>query len=349
MTGRGPTPHPRPMDENSASQVHASVEGSRTFTRRGFLSLLGAGAALGLTGQLSASHRTVSGTVVQSLPSRVLGRTGERVPILGLGTALLGNRLVADEAMNLLQAAVDRGVTYIDTAPAIGGYGHAQAYIGEALRERRSEIFLVSKCYEAEVDAARRLLESSLRELQTDTVDLVCAHSIGADKMVPEVVFGPQGVFRALQRAKEEGLARHIGASGHNRPARFVRAVEEVELEVMMNAVNFVDAHTYDFEGRVWPLARARGLGLVAMKVFGGGQRGRARMPEGWHELALRYALSLEGCATAVVGMGSVAELEENVERVRRYQPLSEQERTELEGVGRELARVWGAHFGPAN
>ena len=181
---------------------------------------MGAGAALDLTGRLSGAEGAVRGNLVQSLPSRVLGRTGEQVPILGLGTSLLGKRLAADEAMNLLQAAVDRGVTYIGAAPANGGYGHAQAYIGEALRERRSEIFLVTKWYEAEGDAARRLLEASLLELQTDAVDL---------------------------------------------------------------------------------------------------------------------------------GMGSVDELEENVERVRRYQPLSEEERTALAGVGRELARAWGAHFAPVS
>jgi len=277
----------------------------------------------------------------------VLGKTGESVPVLGFGSAGMGRRLTDDEAVPLLNEAIDLGVTYIDTAPALGGYGRAQLQIGQAVESRRSEVFLVSKCYEPDGDAALRLLESNLEELRTDHVDLVYAHSIGADKMEPETTFGPSGVLRALERFKGEGLTRYVGVSGHNRPARFVRALEEFDLDVMMTVVNFADVNTYDFEGQVWPLARAKRVGLVAMKVFGGAGGAGARMPEERRDSAFRYALSLEGCATAVVGMASRAELWENVERARRFQPLDPAESAALAGPGRELARRWGPRFGP--
>jgi aryl-alcohol dehydrogenase-like predicted oxidoreductase len=278
---------------------------------------------------------------------RELGATGVRVPILGLGTAGMGTGLRDDAAERLLNEAVDLGVTYIDTAPALGGYGRAQQQIGRALQGRRSEIFVVTKCYEPDGDGALRLLESNLRELRMESVDLVYAHSIGADKMVPEVAFGSNGVLRALQRFKEEGLTRFVGVSGHNRPKRFVRALQEHDLDVVMTAVNFVDAHTYDFEGRVWPVARGRNVGLVAMKVFGGVRRGRALMPDEQLDAAFRYALSLEGCATAVIGMVSRDELQRNVERAHSFQSLTPAELTALQQTGRQLAGRWGPHFGP--
>lgn len=312
-------------------------------TRRAFLQLAGAGAAaLGLAGRLGAGMAGPG----SGLPTRTLGRTGVRVSVLGLGTAALGGR-PDEEAIRLLRAAVDLGVTYIDTAPAHGGYGRAQLQIGEALHDRRSEIFLVTKCFVPDGAGALRDLERSLKELRTDRADLVLAHSIGANEMPPGVVFSPAGVLSALRRMQEEGLARFVGISGHNRPERFVRALREFDLDVMMTAVNFADVNTYNFEGVAWPLARERGAGLVAMKVFGGVRRGAANVPRERHDLAFRYALSLEGCATAVIGMLSDAELRQNVERARRFSPLSAEELGSLSGPGRELARHWGAHFGP--
>lgn len=290
-----------------------------------------------------------TGDVATTLPARVLGATGRRVPVLGLGTAAMGRGLEDDEASALIEQAIDLGVTYVDTAPAIGGYGRAQLQVGAVMQARRQDVFLVTKCYEPDGGDARRLLESSLRELQTDRVDLVLVHSIGRDRMDPELVFGPAGAMRALIRARDEGLARHIGVSGHNRPTRFLRAIREFPLDVVMTAANFVDAHTYGFESAVWPAARRRNIGLVAMKVFGGplpGTSGPALLPASLHDLAFRYTLSLEGCVTAVIGMTDREQLAQNVDRARRLTPLSPEELAELRSTGATLAREWGPHLG---
>lgn len=284
-----------------------------------------------------------------TFPKRQLGRTGEWVPILGFGTASIGRGVGDDVAAFLLNRAVDLGVNYIDTAPEIGGYGRAQKQIGRALAARRREIFLVTKVFEPKASDARRLLESSLTELRTDHVDLLYVHSLGHDKMDPDVVFAKDGVFEAVMQAKREGLCRYVGVTGHNRPDRFVRAIEDFDLDVIMTATNFADVHTYDFEGRIWPHARAKNMGLVAMKVYGGVKGGGhtpARMAEEHHDMALRYALSLEGCATAVVGMVNKDELDENVLRARAFAPLTAEERSELLLTGRELASEWGEHLG---
>ena len=280
------------------------------------------------------------------LPRRVLGKTGVPVPTLGLGTSPAG-KLPAADAAALFYAALDAGVTYLDTAPELGGYGLAQRHLAPVLKDRRAEAFVVTKCFEPDGDKALALLRSNLSELGIDRADLVYAHSIGADPMPPDVVFGPAGVCRALDKAKRDGLTRFVGVSGHNRPARFLRALAEWDFDVMMTAAGLVAQHTYDFEGRVWPAAAAKGVGIAAMKVFGGTiGDGTARLPAELRPAALRHALGLPGVHVVVVGMKSVAELRQ-VLRWAAAGPLTPAERAALDGPSRELAAAWGPVHGP--
>ena len=266
-----------------------------------------------------------------------------------MGSATAGKHRTPEEAAALYDEAIDLGVTYMDTAPDFAGYGKAQRALGEVLAKRRDEVFLVTKCWEPRGDDARRLLENNLRELRTDHADLVYAHSVGSDKMDPEVVQGKGGVLEFLQKAKEEGLTRFAGISGHNRPGRFVDILERFPVDVMMCAVNFVDRHTYDFETRVYPVAARKGVALVAMKILGGERGGspRCMCPRAYHDLAFRYALGLPDLSLLVVGMNDRQELLENVERLASYRPLTEEERAALREAGSRLSGDWGAHFGP--
>lgn len=310
--------------------------------RREFFSrLLSRGASLADTTLPSLGSLT--------FPKRQLGKTGEWVPILGFGTASLGRGVGDDVAAQLLNRAVDLGVTYIDTAPEVGGYGRAQKQIGRALRTRRREIFLATKLFAPTRAAALKLLETNLEELRVDSVDLLHVHSLGHDQMNPEIVFGKDGVFEAVMQAKAEGLTRFVGVTGHNRPDRFMRALADYDLDVVMTATNFADLHTYAFEDRIWPFAQRRQMGLVAMKVFGGikgGGHTPALLPAELHDMAFRYALSLEGCATAVIGMVNADELEQNVQRARSFVPLSQEERAQLIAAGIPIAAEWGEHLG---
>jgi predicted aldo/keto reductase-like oxidoreductase len=321
----------------------AEASGMSELGRRDFFSrLLSRGAAFADAAGLP--------TMTLGIPRRQLGSTGEVVPILGFGTASLGKGVADDEAARILNRALDLGVNYIDTAPAIGGYGRAQLQIGRALKDRRDEFFLVTKCFEPNGDAARKLLEQNLTELRTDRIDLLHVHSLGDDKMDPAKVFADDGVYRMAMRAKEEGLTRYVGVTGHSRPQRFVNALADYDFDVVMTAVNFVDAHTYNFEQTVWPFAHRKGVALVAMKVFGGikgAGHTPALLPGTYHEQAFRYALSLEGCATAVIGMATMQELEENVRRARAFKPLTEDEHEDLRSSGRVMASRWGPHLGP--
>jgi predicted aldo/keto reductase-like oxidoreductase len=163
-----------------------------------------------------------------------------------------------------------------------------------------------------------------------------------------ETVTGQNGVLRALLKAKRDGLARFVGISGHCRPARFVRILNEFDIDVMMTAVNFVDHHIYNFEEDVWPVAKAKNVGLAAMKVFGGphGKAMESMMPDEHRVASVRYALGLPGAAIAVLGMNNMQQLHENVKLVQVYKPLTEQEQARLAEIGRGLAKEWGARFG---
>jgi len=289
------------------------------------------------------------------LPTRQLGKTGVTLPILGFGTAAAGRRLNTGAAVRLYETAFRAGITYFDTAPEFAGYGKAQVQLSHLLKQVRSHVFLVTKCYEPDGERALQLLERSLRELGTTYADLVFVHSVGADKMDPTIVFSKHGTYAALMKAKSLGLARFVGLSGHNRPSRFLQALRHVEIDVLLNAVNFVDRHTYNFEEQVWPAAARANIGLIAMKVFGGAQHpspitlSHSQMPVEYHDMAFRYALSQPHVCCATIGMATPRELDENLVRARNFRLLSVGEGRRLHDAGALLARQWADHLGPVS
>jgi predicted aldo/keto reductase-like oxidoreductase len=284
------------------------------------------------------------------LPKRALGKTGVEVPILGFGTVALGNISDAKKAAALLNRAIDLGVTYIDTAPPrtriafITGYGKAHAYLNGVLKERRKEVFIVTKCLETDGDQTIPLLKKNLEELGVDQVDLAYTHSIGHAVYDFDAVVGDKGPMAALEKAKKDGLTRFVGITGHNRPEKFAKVIAKRSIDVMMNAVNVVDRHTYAFEEVVWPEARKQKIGLAAMKVFGGGITA-CKMPEELRHASFRFAQSVAGVALTVIGMGTEKELEQNVEWAKGFKPMTAAEADELKKKTVELAKAWGAHL----
>lgn len=314
-------------------------------TRRNFLQTAGAGTAM----VMAAGNLPLMADEQQGLPKREFGKTGVKVPIVAVGTAPAGHR-PRKEAAEFYSACLDAGATYMDTAPDFAGYGVAQAALGDVLKTRRDEAFVVTKCWEPDGEKALKLLRSNLRELQTDHADLVYAHSIGSDKMDPKMVLGRNGVMQALSKAQRDGLTRFVGVSGHNRPERFLGVLKDFEIQVMMNAVSFVSRHIYNFEEKVWPEAHRRGAALVAMKVYGGGIKargGRIKSKDVFN--AFRYAQSLPNISTVVVGMYDEKELEENIRFAKTYTPLAEKELANLMARGKRLANSWDTPYGPVS
>jgi aryl-alcohol dehydrogenase-like predicted oxidoreductase len=313
-------------------------------SRREFLQAAAVGALALTAGNLPAAEKA-------ALPQREYGKTGVKVPILGLGTAPAGHRPEKD-AVAFFHRCIDSGLTYLDTAPQFAGYGKAQVYLGQVLKERRKEVFLITKCAEPNGEKALALLKKNLAELQTDHADVVYAHSIGDDNMPPEKIYAADGVCKALAKAKKDGLTRFVGVSGHCRPERFLKALQEWYFDVMMTAVSLVARHIYNFEEKVWPAAAKKEVALVAMKVFGGAPGGDktpkgARLPADYLRSALRYALGLPKASLAVVGIHDDDELKQELEWVRDYKPLTTEELTALDKPSRELAGQWKAVYGP--
>lgn len=315
-------------------------------SRRDFVRATTAGAALLLGGSYCPAEEKVTG----KLPLRPLGKTGAKVSVVGMGTVSLGNLPELRDTEKLMNRAIDLGVTYIDTAPPstskalFTGYGKAQRYLAGILKERRQDVFLVTKCLETDGEKALELLKKNLKELGVEQVDLVHTHSIGHAVYELDALVGDKGPMAALEKAKKDGLTRFVGITGHNRPEKFVKVIEARAVDAMMNAVNIVDRHTYAFEDVVWPTARKKQIGLVAMKVYGGGIVS-CKMPEELRKASLRFALGVEGVATAVVGMRTVEELEQNVEWAKTFKPLTAEELAELKKKTVEAARKWGAHL----
>src|SRR5262245_36388759 len=241
-----------------------------------------------------------AGSQTNRLPTRVLGGTGVRVPILGLGTVSVGQNANEKEAVALINRAIDLGVTFIYTAPGstrtaiITGYGRAQRYLNGVLRERRKEVFLVTKCLEPDGARTIELLRSNLKQLGVEQVDLCYTHSIGHASYDFDQLVGDKGPMASLEQAKRDGLTRFIGITGHNRPEKFARVIARRQIDAMMNAVNIVDRHTYSFDTLVWPQARKQNIGLVAMKVMGGGIRD-CKMPDELRQASFRFAQSVPG------------------------------------------------------
>src|SRR5262249_25713185 len=289
------------------------------------------------------------------VPDVALGRTGARVSRLGIGCAYFQRKQVTpDDVRATLHRALELGVNYLDTAPVYGNAetGFAEEKMGPAIKEIRDKVFLVTKTEEPTHDGTWKLLKQSMNRMQTDRIDLVHLHNFGDEKLWgdPKLVFGDRGAVGALREAKRQGVVRFIGASGHLHPTHFHQALDSGEIDVLMNAVNFVVQHTYDFEHKVWSRARHMNLGLVAMKVLGGAVRdeGGFKVDAKYYESAIRYALSIPGLSVAVIGLENVTELEKAASVVAHASPLSPEETRDLARIGLDLAAApeWKSAYG---
>ncbi len=286
---------------------------------------------------------------ISTLPKRVFGKTGERIPILGLGTAPAGMGLDDFDAVDLYHAAIDNGITYLDTAP---GYERAQIQLGEVLQTRRDEVFLVTKTFASDAKGAVEILEQSLRDLRTDCVDVTFVHSVGSHD--PGEILAKDGALSGLRSAQARGLTRYVGFTAHHWPEKSERLLREAEIDAVMFALNYADKHTYDFQSGPLTVAREANVGVAAMKVFGGAPGMKYETPTRSlmaetgqdHERAMHYALSLPGVSIAVVGMYSESEIIENVGYARSLEVMSDPDLLGTESAGRILAEEWKDHFG---
>jgi aryl-alcohol dehydrogenase-like predicted oxidoreductase len=264
------------------------------------------------------------------IPRRSLGRTDEMVSVLALGGFHLGSVGNERDAISIIHAAIEAGVTFMDNAWEYHD-GKSETRMGKALKGGlREQVFLMTKVCTHGRDAkvAMRQLEESLRRLQTDHLDLWQVHEV-AYYNDPERHFEPGGVTEALDRAKREGKTRFVGFTGHKDPALHLRMLSyEYPFDACQLPLNAFDASFRSFERQVLPELQRRRIAAIGMKSLGGEGDAVTRKAITAEE-GLRYAMSLP-VATTVSGIDSMRVLRQNLAVARGFAPMSASEMDEL-------------------
>lgn len=247
---------------------------------------------------------------------RRLGRTGYQVSAIGCGGIPLF-RAEKAEAVKVIRRAMDLGINYFDTARGYGRGGSEERY-GEAVQGRRDQCYLASKSGAKTADEMMSDIETSLKTLGTDYIDVYKCHGVISPEDL-EQALGPGGPVEGLKKAQEQGKIRHIGMSGHRHEV-MVEAVKTGEVDVILIPFNFVKNESAD---ELIPLCKKLDVGFTVMKPIGGSL---FQHPD----LCLRWVLQHE-VSTICVGMWKVAEVEQNVAIGEDPQPLNKEEREWIE------------------
>jgi len=262
------------------------------------------------------------------MEQRVLGSTGLSLSVLGFGGFHLVE-IASAEATRLLDAYLDAGGNYVETAAGYGD-GASESKIGAAISRRRGQYVLATKSTERTRDGFRASLERSLRNLRTDHVDLMFMHAVQTAAEA-DAILAPGGAMEAAEQARKEGKLRFIAISGHGRPDGLVRAVQRHRFDALMTVFNYFDRFNFPaVETELVPACQKSGTGLIAMKAFGDGYLYRSPVP------SIRYALSMP-VATIVAGMNTGELLRTDLDMVNTLTPMTEAEKQELYRSAPEL------------
>jgi len=302
-------------------------------SRREFVEASALGCATALLPGLSFAETS-------KMPKRDFGKTGEKVSLLAFGG---GSRYLmyqnADEAIAVLNHAIDLGITYIDTAHEYGEHGESEMRIGEVMKTRRKEVFLATKFSGRKADEAKRMIETSLQRLQTDHVDVLHIHGLGAPDELAEIE-APDGALKALYWARDQNMTRFVGVTGHQDPHTLATALERHDFDCTQMALNAgltrmefgvkttaIPMPHGNFEDVALPMANRKKLGVIAMKVFGQEWLlGKAPV-----EKLIYYSMSLPVSA-AVIGMPKREYVRQNAELAWNFAPLPESEMHRISG-----------------
>ena len=259
------------------------------------------------------------------IPKRKLGKTGLDVTILGLGgEGILRTFGYEQEAYALINKAIDLGINYFESARAYSG---SESYYGLALKERRRNIFLTSKSHARDKKGAWAHLQETLGNMKTDHLDLWQVHDVRTEDEV-EQIFGPKGAIEAFSEAKEKGLTRFVGITGHHDPLITKRCMETYDFDTVLIPVNPAEPTYQSFPDHVIPLALEKKMAVIAMKAY---FRGIAARIPGFTTMEpfYRFALS-HPVTTAVIGCDDTGQLEQNVGFANAFHPMSEKEMHDL-------------------
>jgi len=257
------------------------------------------------------------------METRTFGQTGQSFPILSLGC----QRLVDEEgcsesqAVAILERALERGIRYFDTA-WIYSAGQSEQRVGLVARDRRDEMWIATKVWATDRDGAKQQLEDSLGRLQTDHLDEWRLHNVSTFERL-DAMTAKGGALEALIEAREQGVIRHISISGHADPQIQVEALRRFPFDTVLMAASVLDHFIYSFAEEFLPVANAKGIGTIGMKVIG------YKKLADYAERALHYALSLP-LSTVIVGCSTMEQLEMDLAVAESYKPMTDPERLAL-------------------
>ena len=313
--------------------------------RREFIKAMAAVAAVGLQSGCAGQTQGAAGTTEkQTMPQHKLGKTGATVSALALG-GVIGMQLPPSDdhdPVAIAEAALDLGITYFDTAPSYNS-GQSEKNYGQVLERRRKEVFLACKTGDRSYDGTMRSVEKSLKNLRTDHLDLLQVH--GASSKDDVSAWGkPAGVITALQKLRDQKVTRFIGVTGHDNAQTLLQAIQTYDFDTLLTTLNPVGRRKA-FREELLPVANEKRMGVIAMKVMGGGNgclvvgNPYQNVIFPYHDQTpnqvesrslIRYTLGLP-ISVAVIGVDDVKQLKANIAVVKENRPMDAAERRRLE------------------
>jgi len=294
-------------------------------SRREFLGRV----AFGLAGTVALdgfSPRAASGSVGQ-VPYRTLGRSGERVSLVGLGGFHIGLQREEQESIRIIRTAIDNGVNFLDNCWDYNG-GTSEVRMGKALQDGyRKRVFLMTKIDGQLKELAAKQIDESLRRLQVETIDLVQFHEV-IRPGDPERIMGPGGAIEAGLAAKKAGKIRCIGFTGHKDPDIHLKMLntgfkQGLTFDAVQMPLNVMDAHFRSFEKKVLPVLIEHGIGVLGMKPLGDGFILKSNTVTAIE--CLHYAMNLP-TSVVITGCDRLEILNQALEAARTFRRLEERE-----------------------
>lgn len=295
-------------------------------TRREFVKWsVASGLAFGAGARVLAAE-----TGTSDMPYRFLGRTGEKVSVVGMGGYHIGIPEEQD-GIALVRSAIDRGVNFMDNCWDYNN-GESEVRMGKALRDGyRKKVFLMTKIDGRTKVAAARQIDESLKRLRTDHVDLMQFHEV-IRMGDPEKIFAPGGSMEAMKEARQAGKVRFVGFTGHKDPSIHlhmldVAAKNGFRFDAVQMPLNVMDAHFRSFEHQVVPRLVQEGIAVLGMKPFAFGailRLGTVSPIE-----CLHYPMNLP-TSVVITGMDSMKLLDQAVQAARTFKPMTSEQVTAL-------------------
>lgn len=278
-----------------------------------------------------ARSKNTNGFHTVEMPTRLLGKTGERVSALGLGGSHIGEKLTSREAVRLIRAAIDGGLTFMDNSWDYHD-GESEIRMGKALQDGyRKKAFVMTKVDGRTKKEAARQINQSLKRLRVDYLDLLQHHEVIRFDDVDRI-FSEDGAMQAFLDARQAGKIRYIGFTGHKDPHVHLYMLEKAKeqkfgFDTVQMPLNVMDPHFRSFEAHVLPVLVAQKIGVLGMKSMGSGVLLKSKVVTPIQ--CLHYALSLP-TSVVITGIDSMEILDQAFQAIETFKPLTREQRDRL-------------------